>query len=132
MIDEEFVQQLMVIIKNNGTLFQLDTALGDWFTLADGRAITNIQSTPIWPCTSGNRNLTNEQVTFPSFVGDMPGDYTLPRFGFSTQWLKFDRAGAGQTPPGSSGPGLNLGQDVSMSSPLTNVKTTSSTTRTAA
>ncbi len=64
----------------------------------------------------------------------MPGDYTLPRYGFSTQWSKFviDRASAGQTPPGSSGPGPNLGQDVSMSSPVTNVKTTSGTTWTAA
>ena len=34
----------------------------------------------------------------------------------------------GKIPQGSSGPGPNLGQDVSMSSPLTNVKTTSSTT----
>ena len=108
--------------------------LGDWVTLADGRALTDIQSTPTWPFTSGNRNLTDEQVALPSFVGDMPGDYTLPRYGFSTQWSKFviDRASAGQTPPGSSGPGPNLGQDVSMSSPVTNVKTTSGTTWTAA
>ena len=64
----------------------------------------------------------------------MPGNYALPRYGYSAQWLKFvfDRAGAGKNPPGSSGPGLNLGQDVSMSSPSTNVKTTSGTTWTAA
>ena len=60
--DKEGVQQLMAIITNNGTLFQLDTALGDWVTLADGRALTNIQRTPSWPMTSGNRNLTDEQV----------------------------------------------------------------------
>ena len=58
--DEEGVQQLMVMIKNNGTLFQLDTALGDWLTFADGRALTDIQRTPTWPFTSGNRNLTDE------------------------------------------------------------------------
>ena len=74
--DEEGVQQLMVMLKNNGTLFQIDTALGDWVTLADGRALTDIQKTPTWPFTSGNRNLTDEQVALPSFVGDMPGDYT--------------------------------------------------------
>ena len=34
--DEEGVQQLMVMIKNNVTLFQLDTVLGYWVTLADG------------------------------------------------------------------------------------------------
>ena len=74
--DEEGVQQLMVMLKNNGTLFQIDTALGDWVTLADGRALTDIQKTRTWPFTSGNRNLTDEQVALPSFVGDMPGDYT--------------------------------------------------------
>ena len=134
MTDEEAVQQLMVMIRNIGTLFLLDSALGDWVTLADGRTLTDIKRTPTWPFTSGNRNLTDEQVALPSFVGDMQGDYTLPRFGYSAQWLKFvlDRAGAGQNPPGSSGPAPNLGQDVSMSSPSTNVKTTSGNTWTAA
>ena len=90
--DEEGVQQLMVMIKSNGTLFQLDTALGDWVTLADGRALTNIQRTPTWPFTSGNRNLTDEQVALPSFVGDMPGDYALPRYEYSEQWLICSRS----------------------------------------
>ena len=64
----------------------------------------------------------------------MPGDYALPRYGYSAQWLKFvlDRAGAGQNLPCSSGSGPNLGQDVSISSPSTNVKTISGTTWTAA
>ena len=72
--DEEGVQQLMVMIKNNGTLFKLDTVLGDWVTLADRRALTDIQKTPTWPFTSCNQNLTDVQVALPSFDGDMPGD----------------------------------------------------------
>ena len=113
----------MVMSRNNGTLFQLDAALGDWVTLAHGRALTDIQKTPIWPFTSNKLNLTDEQDALASFVGDMPGDYTLPRYGYSTQWLNFvlDRAGAGQTVPGLSSPGPNLGQDASISSLLTNV-----------
>ena len=94
----------------------------------------NIQRTPTWPFTSGNRNLTDEHFALPSFVGDMPGDYALPQYGYSAQWLKFfiDSAGAGQVLPGSSGPGPNLGQDVSMYSPTTNIRTTTGTTWTGA
>ena len=61
--DEKGVQQLMVIIKNNNTLFKFIMAHGDWVTLADGRALTDIQTTPTWPFTSGNRNLTDDQVS---------------------------------------------------------------------
>ena len=120
----------MVMIKNNGTLFQINTALGDWVTLADGRALTDIWLSPTIPFTIGNRNITDEQVALPSFFGDMLGDYALPRYGYFVQYLKFvfERAYAGQNPQGSSGPGPYIKQDVSMSSQLTNVKTTSGTT----
>ena len=46
--------------------------------------------------------------------------------------IHFDHAGADINPPGSSGPGPNLGHDVSMSSQITNVKTTFGITRTGA
>ena len=74
----------MVMIKNNCTLFQLDTILGDWVALAERRELTNIQRTPTWPFSSGNRNLTDENSALTLFVGDRPGDYTLPGYGYST------------------------------------------------
>ena len=39
--DEEGVQQQMVLLKSNGTLFQLDITLGDWLKL-DGTTLTEI------------------------------------------------------------------------------------------
>ena len=41
--NEKDVQQLIMIINRNGTLFQLDLTLSDLFTLADKRALTNIR-----------------------------------------------------------------------------------------
>ena len=46
--DEEGVQQHMVLLKSNKTLFQLDTTLGDWLTL-DETMPTKIQTSPMWP-----------------------------------------------------------------------------------
>ena len=76
--DEDNVQQQMVLLKGNETLFQLDITHGDWVTLA-GTTLTEIQSLPMWPYTAGNRPLTDEKVALPSFVRDMPGDYMHPR-----------------------------------------------------
>ena len=80
--DEEGVQQQIVLLKSNGTLFQLDITLGDWLTL-DGTTLTEIQTSPMWPYTAGNRPITDEQVALPSFVRDMPDDYMHPRYGFT-------------------------------------------------
>ena len=117
--DEEGVQQQMVLLKSNGTLFQLDITLGDWLTL-DGMTLTEIQTSPTWPYTAGSNPFTDEQVALPSFVRDMPGDYMHPRYGFTNQWLKCmqeRRASAAQTPSGSIGPCPDLGgPDVAMSS----------------
>ena len=116
----------MVMIKNNGTLFQLNMVLGDCITLEVGKALTDIQKTFTWLFTSCNLNLTDVQVMLTSFVGEMPRDNTLPRYHFSTQWFKFilDRLSTVQVPPCLSGPASNLGQDVVMSSLITNKKTT--------
>ncbi len=123
--DEEGVQQQMVLLKSNKTLFQLEITLGDWLTL-DGTTLTEIQTSPTWPYTAGSSPLTDEQVALPSFVRDMPGDYMHPRYGFTNQWLKFvqeRRASASQAHSGSSGPGSNLGgPDVAMSSPTVSLK----------
>ena len=123
--DEEGVKQQMVLLKTNGTLFQLDITLGDWLTL-DGTTLTKIQTSPTWPYTAGSNPLTDEQVALPLFVRDMPGDYMHPRYGFTNQWLKFvqeRRDSAAQAPLGSSGPGPNLGGlDVAMSSPTVSLK----------
>ena len=112
------VQQQMVLLKSNGTLFQLDITLGDWLTL-DGTTLTEIKTLPTCPYTAGSNLLTDEQVALPSFVRDMPEDYMNPRYGFTNQWLKFvqeRRASAAQAHSGSSGPGPNLrGPDVAMS-----------------
>ena len=40
--DEEGDQQQMVLLKCNGTLFQLDITLGDWLTL-DGTKLTEFK-----------------------------------------------------------------------------------------
>ena len=40
--DEEGIQQLMVMIKNNGTLFQLDMTLRDWVTLSETKGHSQI------------------------------------------------------------------------------------------
>ena len=123
--DEEGVEQQMVLLKSNGTLFQLDITLGDWLTL-DGMTLTEIQTSSTWPYTTGSSPLTDEQVALPSFVRDMPGDYMHPRYEFTNQWLileKERRANAAQAPSGSSGPGPNLGgPDVAMSSPTVSLK----------
>ena len=114
----------MVLLKSNGTLFQLDITLLDWLTL-DGTTLTEIQTSPMWPYTAGSCLLTDVQVALPSFVRDMPGDYMHPLYGFTNQWLKYvqDRASAAQAPSGSSGPGPNLGgPDVAMSSPTVSLK----------
>ena len=98
--DEEGVQQQMVLLKSNGTLFQLDITLSDWLTL-DGTTLTEIQTSPTWPYTAGSNLLTDEQVALLSFVRDMPGDYMHPRYGFTNQLLKFvqeRRASAAQAP----------------------------------
>ena len=86
--DGEGVQQQMVLLKSNGTLFKLNITLGNWFTL-DKTTLTEIQTSPMWPYTAGSRPLTDEQVALPWFVRDMPGDYMHPRYGFTNQWLKF-------------------------------------------
>ena len=111
----------MVLLKSNGTLFQLDITLGDWLTL-DGTTLTKIQTSPMWPYTAGSNLLTDAQVALPSFGRDMPGEYLHPRYGFTNHWLKYvqNRASAGQAPSGSGGPGPNLGPDVAMSSPSFN------------
>ena len=57
--DEEGVQQQMVLLKSNGTLFQVDTTLGDWLTL-DGTTLTEIQISPTFPYTAGGSPLTDE------------------------------------------------------------------------
>ena len=123
--DEEGVLQQMVLLKSNGTLFQLDITLGDWLTL-DGTTLTEIQTSPTLPYTAGSSLFTDEQVALPSFIRDMPGDYMHPRYGFTNQWLKFvqeRRASAAKAPSGSSGPGPNLGgPDVAMSSPTVSLK----------
>ena len=64
----------------------------------------------------------------------MRGEYKLPRYGLSTQWLIFvrDRNSAAQVPPGSSGPGPNFGQNVAMPSTTININTISGTSWTAA
>ena len=77
--DEEGVQQQMVLLKSNGTLFQLDITLGDCLTL-DGTTLTEIQTSTAWPYTAGNNLITDEQVALLSFVRDMPGDYMHPRY----------------------------------------------------
>ena len=90
----------MVLLKSNGTLLQLDITLGDWLTL-DGTTLTEIQASPTWPYTTGNNPITDEKVALPSFVRNMPGDYMLPRYGITNQWLKFlqdRRAIAAQAP----------------------------------
>ena len=99
----------MVLLKSNGTLFQLDTTLGDWLTL-DGTTLTEIQTSPIWPYTAGSCLFTDAQVALPLFVRDMPGDYMHPRYGFTNQWLKYvqDRDRAAQAHSGLVGSGPNL------------------------
>ena len=69
----------MVLLKSNGTLFQLDITLGDWFTLNE-TTLTEIQALPTWPYTAGSNPLTDEQVALPLFVRNMPGDYMHPRY----------------------------------------------------
>ena len=51
--DEEGVQQQMVLLKSNGTLFHLDIRLEDWLTF-DGTTLTEIQTLPTWPYTAGS------------------------------------------------------------------------------
>ncbi len=48
LVTDEGVQQQMVLLKCNGTLFQLDITLGDCVTF-DGTTLTEIQSSPMWP-----------------------------------------------------------------------------------
>ena len=79
---EKGVQIQMVLLKTNGTLFQLDITLGDWLTLNE-TTLTEIQTSPTWLYTAGSNPLTDEQVALPSFVRDMPGDNMHPRYGFT-------------------------------------------------
>ena len=62
--------------------------------------------------------LRRQTSHFPTFNRDMPGDYTLPRYGFSTQWLQFvqDRFHFAQIPSGLSGSSPNLGSDLASNS----------------
>ena len=115
------VQQQMVLLKSNKTLYLLDITLGDWHTL-DGTTLTEIKDLTTWPYTAKSSPLTDEQVALPSFVRYMPGDYMHLRYGFKNKWLKFvqvRRVSAAQTPSGSIGSGLNFGgTDVTMESPI--------------
>ena len=88
--DADGTPQQLVLLRTNGTLFQLDVALGDWVALTDGTTtLTDIENAPTWPFTGGDRLLSDAEVTLPQTLEEMPGNYTIPRYGFTPQWLRF-------------------------------------------
>ena len=91
MTDTSGKQRPAIMLKNNGTLFFLDTTLGVWFALFDGSCLTKALKRDSFPRRPGFRPRNDDEVVLPSSLSDFPGAdtdaYLAPRYGYSDQWI---------------------------------------------
>ena len=90
MQEADGTQKLVMMLKRNGTLFQLDTDRGEWVTLLDQATLKEVLDEEQWAEPTGQRTLLDEEVALPPFFKDLPGfdsgAHKWPRYGLQKPW----------------------------------------------
>ena len=95
--DADKPQQLVFMLKRNGTLFTLDLQRKDWVTFLDRATLDEVLEEERWNEPTEQRALRDEEVALPKFFKDFPGGedaYKWPNYGLQKPWQDYVAARA--------------------------------------